>query len=164
MHDMANISERLETYLAILSEIHDRWSAWLHNIEQAVVGIDDDRLQQITTTASALMGELKGVLETRQTLLADAKAQGFSAPDLSSLARSLPQWKDPELRRKVAKAKSQLGHLRRLHFSTWVVMHQTVQHFGHVMRMLTHGSAKPDVYTDTRHADNQGGRLLNANA
>lgn len=164
MHGTVNLSERLETYLATLGEIHERWSTWLRDIEQAVVAIDDERLQQITATASGLMDELKGILASRETLLADAKDQGITAPDLSSLARSLPQWKSPELRRRIAKAKSQLGHLRRLHFSTWVVMHQTVQHYGHVMRMLTHGSARPDVYTDTRHADNQGGRLLNANA
>lgn len=164
MNDMATLTFRLETYLVQLGEIHQRWSTWLHDIEKAVMGIDEQKLQAMTSTASGLMEELKEILAVRESLLSDARESGMKAPDLATMARGLPGWKTTKLRRAIAEAKAQLNHLRRIHFSTWVVLHQTVQHYSHITRMLTHGRAQPDVYTDTRHADNQGGRLLNASA
>ncbi len=164
MNDTATITVRLETYLVQLGEIHQRWSAWLHEIEKAVVGIDEKKLQAMTAKASELMDEVKEILQLRESLLTDARESGVKAPDLSTLARELPGWKTSKLRKAIAEAKAQLNHIRRIHFSTWVVLHQTVQHYGHITRMLTHGRPLPDVYTDTRHADNQGGRLLNASA
>lgn len=164
MNDTATINFRLETYLVQLGEIHQRWSGWLQDIETAVVGIDEEKLQVMTTTAGGLMDEVKEILKLRESLLNDARNLGMKAPDLATLARGLPGWKNPKLRKAIAEAKAQLNHIRRIHFSTWVVLHQTVQHYSHITRMLTHGRPLPDVYTDTRHADNQGGRLLNASA
>ena len=38
----------------------------------------------------------------------------------------------------VNEAKAQLNHIRRIHFSTWIVLHQTVQHYSHMRSDLAH--------------------------
>ncbi|HBE69623.1 MAG TPA: hypothetical protein DDW52_15875 [Planctomycetaceae bacterium] len=179
-----DLSVELENYFDDLSVINERWTGWLSSFEQRIVSgtflpfarqtedtvaerprIDQQSIDDSegTRLAEEILQEVSAVLERREQLLEQALAAGLPRDNLSQLARSLPQWKDRRLREKLALAQSQLRHLRRLHFSAWVLLHQCMQHYSQIARFVTHGESKSPVYNESRHCDRQGGRVLNAN-
>ncbi len=162
MEETTSITLRLESYLVQLSEINRRWSEWLTGGEEAFMRSDIEHLDDLTTGAGELMGELNDVLAGRAQLLADAKQAGMPSSDLQSLARSLPAWRRPELRESVARARQQLSNLRKRHVATWVLVSHGLQFANDTMRLLTAGTSERDVYVQNQKADTSGGQLLDA--
>ncbi|QDV25675.1 flagellar export chaperone FlgN [Aureliella helgolandensis] len=162
MTNLGDVTLRLESYLARLSDVNHRWETWLSQGEQAIVASDHDRLQTLTPEAETLMRELQQLILVRQQLLDEAQQGGLPNSDLSSLARHLPAWQAPSaaLRQSLRKAKKQLSNLRRLHAATWVLLSQSAQYYGDMMQILMQGSARKDVYLQSAGSDTGGGMLL----
>ncbi len=160
MQDAASITFRLESYLMRLSEMLHRWRQWLQQSDEAIVGRQFDQLQATSPIADQIMFDFQEMLQDRKQLLEDDDQEGYPSHDLSVLARSLPAWRKPTLRRSIAAAKSQVGQLRRLHIATWVLMHQMRQHHLDMMQILNHSENQKSVYLTSSTTDMQGGRLL----
>lgn len=164
MNEVAAITFRLETFLVQLDDMHGRWTQWLGNMETALIQVDADRLTKISESASGLMDDLQGILDDRERLLADALSQGIPAADVSTLASRLPAWQKPGFRSAISAARGQIRHLKRLHYATWVLIHQTLEHTGDVMRLMARGTLRQDVYMPPQNPDSEGGQLLDTSS
>ena len=163
VEDINAITFRLESYLLQLSEINDRWAAWLARNEQTVLDLPAaEQLQSLNAQAAELMEELTAVTASRQQILDDAAQLGLPAADLHTLAKSLPAWKRPRLRGAISTAKRQLANLRRLHVATWVLISHKLQFYRDSMALMMLGTIRQDVYLQTRDTDTGGGQLLDA--
>lgn len=160
MNEIATLTFRLETFLVQLDAMNRRWAEWLSSMETAVVGVNTEQLNTISAAAAKLMNDLQEILADRQSLLVDAEAHGLAAPDLRTLASRLPAWSKPSLRSAIAVARSQIGNLKRMHFATWVLTNQMLEHYGDVMRLLGRGTLRQNVYIPSQDYESEGGQLL----
>ncbi len=161
MHDENSITFRLESYLLQLADMNQRWNHWLSLGEIAVVLGDKVKLAEFESNAVGLIGELEGMLDSRQQLLNDAQEIGLTSTDLRSLAQRLPAWNRPRLRASVANANQQLANLRRLHVATWILINQRLQLYRDSISVMMAGKMQQAVYLPTQALEG-GGLLLDA--
>ena len=164
MNDITTITFRLDTYLLQLSKIGDRWSTWLQNNEKALTSRSEEQLDVLQAQAKVLNEDLSAIIADRTRLLEDAATLNLHAPNLRTLARALPAWKQRQsLRAALSRAERQIEFLRRLHYSCWVLLHSQIQFYRDSLSLMMSGSSRRDVYTNTDRGDMSGGHLLDAN-
>ncbi|MCA9127345.1 MAG: hypothetical protein KDB22_09670 [Planctomycetales bacterium] len=156
------LSRQLDNYLQRLSDVNERWSAWLNQMEQAIGQIDLNLLSQLAPVAQSLTQELQELTDTRTELLKSAAQLGLPNANLNAAAQKLKMWHQGRLRDRLRSARGQLARLRRMHTSTWVLTSQILRYYREVMNLLIEGKTEPSVYVANRHADTGGGRLLDA--
>lgn len=163
MEDSNSITMRLEAYLMQLSDVNRRWADWLALSEQAAIKLDLDDLNTLAGGCQSLMSELQEMLSNRNQLLLDAASAGLPNTNLQAMARALPAWQRPSMRRAVLAAKMQLANLRRLHAAAWVLIHESATFYAGCLMLFSQGESQQHVYVPTRDADTGGGQLLDAN-
>lgn len=146
-----------------LSDVNRRWADWLALSEQAAIKLDVDDLNALAGGCQKLMAELEELLSSRSQLLLDAANAGLPNRNLQAVARALPAWQRPSMRRAVNAAKMQLANLRRLHAAAWVLIHESATFYAGSIMLLSQGESQQHVYVPTRDADTGGGQLLDAN-
>lgn len=159
---MGLLDDRLESYLTRLMDVCGRWSTWITQQEQAAVSGNYRRLDELTSAAGGLLGEIQTLHSVRQAILDEARNAGLPHADLYSLAQALPSWALRARRERVRAARRQMDHLRRLHLAIWVLISQCERFASESIQLLSYGQLEASVYASTGNADNGGGHLLDA--
>ena len=157
-------SVRLETYLLQLRETQQGFRDWLTQLQNASSERNMDRIAELQSRANSLRQELSDLVETRGELILLAQQHGWRVQNLVGLAQRLPVWSKARFRQLFAQAKNQLEMLQRIHLAVWVMMNQSANHYSDLMRLLTEGEVRQDVYSlsATQLHDKSGGHLLDA--
>ncbi|MBX3421298.1 MAG: hypothetical protein KF752_07045 [Pirellulaceae bacterium] len=154
------LSLRMEAYILQLSDIYQRWMAWLTATELLSIDATPETVGQLQERGLSLITELRDALEGREQILDSAQQAGWTATTLRSLAESLPAWKRPRFRAAFDASRQQLAQLRRLHTATWVYLNESANFYNDLTRLIS-GTVAQHVYMDDRPRE-CGGHLLDA--
>ena len=158
-----SMTMRLETYLLQLSEVQQRWHNLLIQMQRAAQLREMMQLQDLQAEANQIHGEMQELGQRRSEMIGEARELGWRVSSLRAIAEALPAWNRPRFRAAFNAARNQGDQLRRLHIATWVLLHQTAQHYQDVSLIFMQGSTRRDVYDFGQTASNDisGGQLLN---
>lgn len=161
---MQAFNVRLEDYFNHLMQLCTTWSEWIAGQEQATVGADFSRLNELTHSADQLLAHIRGLHTEREEILSDAKEQGLQVATLQDLAKTLPDWSTPSGRERIRSAQRHIEHLRRLHLAIWVLISHCERFASETMQILSRGQMEASVYASSGKADTSGGQLLDTQA
>lgn len=158
-----SMTMRLETYLLQLSEVQQRWHDLLIQMQRAAQVREMMQLQQMQAKADLIHAEMQELAQRRSEMIGEASEAGWRVSSLRAIAERLPAWNRPRFRAAFNAARNQGDQLRRLHIATWVLLHQTAQHYQDVSLIFMQGSTRRDVYDfgQPKSNDMSGGQLLN---
>ncbi|MFO0941118.1 MAG: hypothetical protein U0930_10150 [Pirellulales bacterium] len=158
-----SMTMRLETYLLQLSEVQQRWHDLLIQMQRAAQLREMIELQEMHSKADLIHGEMQELAQRRSEMIQEARESGWRVSSLRAIAEYLPAWNRPRFRSAFNTARNQGDQLRRLHIATWVLLHQTAQHYQDVSLIFMQGSTRRDVYDFGQSSNNDmsGGQLLN---
>lgn len=161
METSQQLSTRLEAYLQHLAEINQRWSDWLTLGETGGIMLDRVSLAAFEQQSQSMLDQLQRLADNRAKLLSEAAEAGLPAANVGVLAKSLPIWQRPGVRRAVERARQEMSQLRRMHVAVFILLHQSWQHSRDTLRLFSTGGGQSPVYTATASPDS-GGQLLDA--
>lgn len=158
-----SMTMRLETYLLQLSEVHGRWQSVLTQMQRAAQLRETLELQKLEAEVLQVQAEMQELVDRRKEMIEEARQSGWRVSSLRGVAERLPAWNRPRFRAAFNAAKNQCEQLRRIYVATWVLLHQTAQHYQDISLIFMQGSSRRDVYefSSSSTSDMSGGQLLN---
>ncbi len=158
-----SMTMRLETYLLQLSEVHSRWQSVLTQMQRAAQLREPLELQKLEAEVLQVQAEMQELVDRRKEIIEEARQSGWRVSSLRGVAERLPAWNRPRFRGAFNAAKNQCEQLRRIYVATWVLLHQTAQHYQDISLIFMQGSSRRDVYefSSSSPSDMSGGQLLN---
>lgn len=120
---------------------------------------DGEGLAEINQREEQLVTRLQGCQERRLRLLSHAANEGRPAPNLKTLARSLPSAQRRQLAPQIDQAAVRARELQYQSLTNWVIAQRTLIHLSQLLEIIATGGRLQPTYG--KGADGVSGALLN---
>jgi flagellar biosynthesis/type III secretory pathway chaperone len=149
-------------FAALLGELSAVQSEMLQTLaekRQVLMRTDGDTLSSITAREERLVARLQDCLDRRLSLLAEAGRAGLQAPNLRTLARSLPAAQHRQIAPQLEEASRRARLLQQESLTNWVIAQRTLIHLSQLLEIIATGGRLQPTYG--RETTASAGALLN---
>jgi hypothetical protein len=164
MDEHSTILADLGTWLVEFTASLDAWESWLTRVEQAYLTGEFEKLLALEAESDAIQGRLADARASRQQLIHQATAVGFSGSSITSLVRWLGPSSPAEFGTRLARLEQQLRRAQQMSTALWVTGFQSASYTGALLEILATGNSDRATYGTCEREALEGGHIVDAAA